>query len=109
MNNISLTVNLDDRKFTEFIRFINTSNIKVIPNNKKDYYTKIINNIIKNEIPIYEKLIAELHDYINENNLKNILENKDHKLVLLNKILTADKISNDDKINWIVKYNELLE
>jgi hypothetical protein len=109
MNNISLTVNLDDRKFTEFIRFINTSNIKVIPNNKKDYYTKIINNIIKNEIPMYEKLIAELHDYINENNLKNILENKDHKLVLLNKILTADKISNDDKINWIVKYNELLE
>ena len=73
MNNISLTVNLDDRKFTEFIRFINTSNIKVIPNNKKDYYTKIINNIIKNEIPMYEKLIAELHDYINENNLKNIL------------------------------------
>jgi predicted RNA-binding protein len=109
MNNISLTVNLDDRKFTEFIRFINTSNIKVIPNNKKDYYTKIINNIIKNEIPMYEKLIAELHDYINENNLKNILENKDHKLVLLNKILTADKISNDDKINWIVKYNDLLE
>ena len=109
MNNISLTVNLDDRKFTEFIRFINTSNIKVIPNNKKDYYTKIINNIIKNEIPMYQKLIAELHDYINENNLKNILENKDHKLVLLNKILTADKISNDDKINWIVKYNDLLE
>jgi hypothetical protein len=109
MNNISLTVNLDDRKFTEFIRFINTSNIKVIPNNKKDYYTKIINNIIKNEIPMYEKLIAELHDYINENNLKNILENKDHKLVLLNKILTSEKISNDDKINWIVKYNELLE
>ena len=109
MNNISLTVNLDDLKFSEFIRFINTTNIKVIPNNKKDYYTKIINNIIKNEIPIYEKLIAELYDYINENNLKNILENKDHKLVLLNKILTADKISNDDKINWIVKYNELLE
>ena len=109
MNNISLTVNLDDRKFTEFIRFINTSNIKVIPNNKKDYYTKIINNIINNEIPIYEKLIAELHDYINENNLKNILENKDHKLVLLNKILTSEKISNDDKINWIVKYNDLLE
>ena len=109
MNTISLTVNLDDRKFTEFIRFIYTSNIKVIPNNKKDYYTKIINNIIKNEIPMYEKLIAELHDYINENKLKNILENKDHKLVLLNKILTADKISNDDKINWIVKYNELLE
>ena len=109
MNNISLTVNLDDRKFTEFIRFINTANIKVIPNNKKDYYTKIINNIIKNEIPMYEKLIAELHDYIKENNLYNIIENKDHKLVLLNKILTADKISNDDKINWIVKYNDLLE
>ena len=109
MNNISLTVNLDDRKFTEFIRFINASNIKVIPNNKKDYYTKIINNIINNEIPIYEKLIAELHDYINENNLKNILENKDHKLILLNKILTSEKISNDDKINWIVKYNDLLE
>jgi hypothetical protein len=109
MNNISLTVNLDELKFSDFIRFINTTHIKVVPTNKKAYYTKIINSIVKNEIPVYSNLIAELHDYINDNNLNNILENKDHKIVLLNKILTADKISNDEKINWIVKYNELLE
>ena len=29
MNNIGLTVNLDDLKFSEFIRFINTSNMHV--------------------------------------------------------------------------------
>ena len=107
MSNIKLTLDLNDREFIEFMHYIFNKNIKIQPSDEKLYYKKIVNNIISGENQINSRLINGLYNFLskNDNDELNINNFKDE---ILRKILNSEKIPNDDKINWIIKFNLLL-
>lgn len=107
MSNIKLTLDLNDREFIEFMHYTFNRNIKIQPTDEKLFYKKISNNIISGENQINTKIIDGLYNFLRKNNNED-LNIGNFKNEILRKILNSDKISGDDKINWIIKFNELL-
>jgi hypothetical protein len=107
MSNIKLTIDLNDREFIEFMHYTFNKNIKIQASDEKLYYKKITNNIISGENQINSRLISGLYNFLSKHD-HNELNLNTFKDEILRKILNSEKISNDDKINWIIKFNSLL-
>ncbi len=107
MTNIKLTLDLNDSELIEFMHYAFNKNIKIIANDEKLFYKKMTNNIISGENQINSKLIDGLYNFLTKNN-NNELNINNFRNEILKKILNSDKISGDDKINWIIKFNSLL-